>query len=83
MEISTGDHYPGAGVFCEYRDNIWMIELACCRRADREEQCEVKKAMKSRGGIGESGAGSLSPASPPPPFLFFLAPFYFAPLHTI
>ena len=83
MGISTGDNYPGAGVFCEYRDNIWMIELACCRRTDREEQCEVKKAMKSRGGIGQSGAGSLSPASPPPPFLFFLAPFYFAPLHTI
>ena len=26
------------------------IDLACSKRSDRGEQCEVKKAMKSRGG---------------------------------
>ena len=44
--------------------------LACSKRSDSRERCEVKKAMKSIGGL----------TSPPPSLLFFRAPFYFAPL---
>ena len=47
--------------------------LACSKRSDSGERCEVKKAVKSRGGL----------TSPPPSLLFFGAPFYFAPLPTI
>ena len=32
--------------------------LACSRRSDSREQCKVKKEMKSRGGTGDSGAGT-------------------------
>ena len=39
--------------------------VACSKRSDSGERCEVKKAMKSRGGLG----------SPPPSLLFFRAPF--------
>ena len=49
--------------------------LACSKRSDSGERCEVKKAMKSRGGME---VPSLT--SPPPSLLFFRAPFYFAPL---
>ena len=28
------------------------FQLACTKRSDSGEQCEVKKAMKSRGGLG-------------------------------
>ena len=38
--------------------------VACSKRSDSGEQCEVKKAMKSRGGNGESSA-------PLPRFYFF------------
>ena len=56
--------------------------LACSKRSDSGERCEVKKAMKSRGGLGrEVRVPSLT--SPPPSLLFFRAPFYFAPLPTI
>ena len=56
--------------------------LACSKRSDSGERCEVKKAIKSRGGLGrEVRVPSLT--SPPPSFLFFRAPFYFAPLPTI
>ena len=48
-------------------------QLACSKRSDSGEQCEVKKAMKSRGGLGREV----------PSLLFFRAPFYFAPLLTI
>ena len=47
--------------------------LACSKRSDSGERCEVKKEMKSRGGL----------TSPPPSLLFFRAPFYFAPLPTL
>ena len=44
------------------------------------ERCKVKKEMRSRGGTGESGAGTTSLS---PSFLLFRAPFYLAPLPTI
>ena len=56
------------------------LYLACSKRSDSGEWCEVKKAMKSRGGLGRE-VPSLT--SPPPSLLFFRAPFYFAPLPTI
>ena len=56
--------------------------LACSTRSDSGERCEVKKAMKSRGGLGrEVRVSSLT--SPPPSLVFFRARFYFAPLPTI
>ena len=55
------------------------------RPSDSENGCKVKKARKSKRGTGEGGAVQkafpLSPL-PPPSFLFFRAPFYFAPLPT-
>ena len=47
----------------------WIV--ACSKRSDSGERCEVKIAIKSRGGL------------PLPRFYFFRAPFYFAPLPTI
>ena len=47
-----------------------VFGIACSKRSDSGERCEVKKAMKSRGGLT-------------PLLLFFCAPFYFAPLPTI
>ena len=60
------------------------LYLACSKRSDSGERCEVKKAMKSRGGLGREvrEVVPLSPL-PPPSLLFFRAPFYFAPLPTI
>ena len=46
-----------------------LADVACSKRSDNGERCEVKKTMKS--------------TSPPPSLLFFRAPFYFAPLPTI
>ena len=46
------------------------IEIACSKRSDSGERCEVKKGMKSRGGLGRE-----VPTSPPPSLLFFRAPF--------
>ena len=46
--------------------------LACSKRSDSGERCEVKKAMKNRGGLGT-----------PPSLLFFRPPFYLAPLPAI
>ena len=43
------------------------VSLACSKRSDSGERCEVKKGMKSRGGLGST--------SPPPSLLFFRAPF--------
>ena len=49
-------------------------EVACSKRSDSGERCEVKKAMKGRGGLGrEARVPSLT--SPPPSLLFFRAPF--------
>ena len=31
---------------------IGCLRLACSKRSDSGERCEVKKAMKSRGGLG-------------------------------
>ena len=45
--------------------------IACSKRSDSVERCEVKKAMKSRGGLGREA------------LLFFRAPFYFATLPTL
>ena len=46
-----------------------LTDVACPKRPDSGERCEVKKTMKT--------------TSPPPSLLFFRAPFYFAPLPTI
>ena len=43
-------------------DQIGCLALACCKCSDSGERGEVKKAMKSRGG--------LSHLSPPPPLAF-------------
>ena len=55
--------------------------VACSKRSDSGERCEVKKAIKSRGGLGRE-VFPLSPL-PLPRFYFFRAPFYFAPLHYL
>ena len=38
-----------------------MNQLACSKRSDSGERCEVKKAMKSRGGLGREVREPLSP----------------------
>ena len=43
-----------------------LIFLACSKRSDSGERCEVKKAMKSRGGLGRE-----VPPLPIPRFYFF------------
>ena len=53
------------------------IEKACSKRSDSGERCEVKKGMKSRGGLGRE-----VPLSPSLAFIFSRS-FYFAPLPTI
>ena len=45
-----------------------FIEIACSKRSDSGERCEVKKAMKSRGGLGREVPH------------FFAVLFYFAQL---
>ena len=58
------------------------VSLACSKRSDSGERCEVKKGMKSRGGLGREVRGSLSHLSPSLAFIFSRS-FYFAPLPTI
>ena len=54
-------------LFSSVRSFFW---LACSKRSDSGERCEVKKAIKSRGGLGrEVRVPSLT--SPPPSLLFF------------
>ena len=36
----------------EDRSAIRQDQLACSKRSDSGKQCEVKKAIKSRGGLG-------------------------------
>ena len=61
-----------------------MEGIVCSKRSDSGERCEVKKAMKSRGGLGKEVRERVpSLTSPPLSLLFFRAPFYFAPLPTI
>ena len=46
------------------------LYLACSKRSDSGERCEVKKAMKSRGGLGRE----VFPPSPLPlPRFYFFA----------
>ena len=52
-----------------------LYSIACSKRSDSGERCEVKKAMKSRGGLGREVRFPLSP--------FLLLRFYFAPHPTI
>ena len=48
------------------------VSLACSKRSDSGERCEVKKGMKSRGGLGrEVRELPLSPL-PLPRFYFFV-----------
>ena len=50
---------------------VWTcFAIACSKRSDSEERCEVKKAMKSRGGLGREA-------------FIFSRSFLFAPLPTI
>ena len=52
---------------CLKESEVW---LACSKRSDSGERCEVKIAIKSRGGLGrEVRVPSLT--SPPPSLLFF------------
>ena len=50
-------------------------QVACSKRSDSGERCEVKIAMKSRGGLGRE----VRAPPPLPRFYFFRAPFFFAP----
>ena len=52
------------------------VIIACSKRSDSGERCGVKKAIKSKGGLGRE----VHLTSPPPSLLFFHSPFYFAPL---
>ena len=45
-------------------------QIACSKCSDSGERCEVKKAMKSRGGLGREVRGSLSHLSPSLSFIF-------------
>ena len=68
--MSCKDRAPGIsaiGVKLHVQQGLAVNSVACSKRSDSGECCEVKKAMKSRGGL----------------LLFFRAPFYFAPLPTI
>ena len=40
-----------------------MSGLACSKRSDSGEQCEVKKAIKRRGGLGREVSSHRSPLS--------------------
>ena len=41
----------GANYFCR-RGALTYRSIACSKRSDSGERCEVKKGMKSRGGLG-------------------------------
>ena len=49
-----------------------MQFVACSKRSDSGERCEVKKAMKSKGGLGRESAGTLSPLLLPRFYFFAL-----------
>ena len=56
----------------EFRTEI-SSRLACSKRSDSGERCRVKKAMKSRGGLGREVREPF-PLSPLPlPRFYFLA----------
>ena len=55
----------------QYITSHLLCIIACSKRSDSGERCEVKKEIKSRGGLSPSLA------------FIFRAPFYFAPLPTI
>ena len=65
-------------------DEVARGRLACSKRSDSGERCEVKKAMKSRGELGREVRFPLSPPPPSPclaftfsrPFLLRTAPHY-------
>ena len=60
-----------------YRSRIEIppaLVLACSKRSDSGERCRVKKAMKSRGGLGREVRFPLSPLLLPR-FYFFALPF--------
>ena len=64
------------------RTSTSLFQTFSSKRSDSGERCEVKKAIKSRGGLGRE-VREPSLTSPPPSLLFFRALFYFAPLPTI
>ena len=41
-----------------------MILVACSKRSDSGERCEVKKGMKSRGGLGRVILGAVKTINP-------------------
>ena len=53
-----------------YSANATTEGIACSKRSDGGEWCEVKKAMKSRGRTGERGGETLSHLSPSLAFIF-------------
>ena len=38
----------------DFVDQSFAVKIACSKRSDSGERCEVKKAMKSRGGLGRT-----------------------------
>ena len=64
MAVSTdyGGLHSGSSVAAQ--------SIACSKRLDSGQRCEVKKAMKSRGGLGRE-VREPSPTSPPPSIFMF------------
>ena len=63
-------HVVQIHVCCKRDEKIASRFLACSKRSDSGERCEVKKAMKSRGNWGERCGNSLTSL---PLSLFFLS----------
>ena len=53
--------YSGVAFSIEFLewDRTFSDFLACSKRSDSGERCEVKRAMKSRGGLGREVMGTL------------------------
>ena len=50
-----------------------MEGIVCSKRSDSGERCEVKKAMKSRGGLGREVRERVPSLTSPTPSLLFFA----------
>ena len=72
QETAPGSYLGSALGSAHERNRTW---LACSKRSDSEERCEVKIAMKSRGGLGRE-VREPSLTSPTPSLLFFSRSFF-------
>ena len=72
QELFTFSHSPKffySPLYTQKRNTVNCRVLACSKRSDSAERCEVKKAMKSRGGLGRE-VRSLSHLSSSLAFIF-------------